>query len=57
MENIWYILCHSEYFTAICFTLWPFGNLVVILYMTPRFGVVYQEKSGNPCVEQLLPRK
>jgi hypothetical protein len=27
--------------------LGPFGNLVVIWYISPRFGILYQEKSGN----------
>jgi hypothetical protein len=29
-----------------CF--WPFGNLVVIRYICPHFGIFYQQKSGNP---------
>jgi hypothetical protein len=28
--------------------LWPFGNSVVIWFILPRFGILYQEKSGNP---------
>jgi hypothetical protein len=28
--------------------LWPFGNVVVTWYIFPRFGVLFQEKSGNP---------
>jgi hypothetical protein len=28
--------------------LWPIGNLVVIWYIFPRFGKLYQQKSGNP---------
>jgi hypothetical protein len=28
--------------------LWPFGNVVVIWYIFPRFGILCQEKSGNP---------
>jgi hypothetical protein len=27
---------------------WPFGNFVAICYLFPRFGVLCQEKSGNP---------
>jgi hypothetical protein len=26
----------------------PFGNVVVIWYIFPRFGILRQEKSGNP---------
>jgi hypothetical protein len=40
------------YFMAICNILqpfgWPFGNVVVIWYIFPRFGILCQEKSGNP---------
>jgi Na+/H+-dicarboxylate symporter len=28
--------------------LWPFGNVVVSWYIFPRFGILCQEKSGNP---------
>jgi hypothetical protein len=28
--------------------LWPFGNLVALWYIFPRFGVLCLEKSGNP---------
>jgi hypothetical protein len=38
-------------------TSWPFGtfyghllNLVVIWYILPRFGLLNEEKSGNPGV-------
>jgi hypothetical protein len=33
--------------------LWPFGNVVVIWYIFHRFGILCQEKSGNPAVEWL----
>jgi hypothetical protein len=36
-----------EYITAIWYILWPFGNLAVIWYNFPRFGILCQEKSGN----------
>jgi hypothetical protein len=39
---------HMEYFTVIWYILWPFGNSVVIWYIFPRFGILCQEKSGNP---------
>jgi hypothetical protein len=28
--------------------LWPLGNLVAIWYIFPRFGMLCQEKSGQP---------
>jgi hypothetical protein len=27
---------------------WPFGNVVVIWYIFTHFGILCQEKSGNP---------
>jgi hypothetical protein len=33
---------------AIWYILWPFGYFVVIWYIFPRFGILCQEKSGNP---------
>jgi hypothetical protein len=36
------------YFSLIWYILWPFGNVVVIWYILPRFGKQRQEKSGNP---------
>jgi hypothetical protein len=37
------------------FYTYPFGNLVVIWYIFPRFGILCKEKSGNPAgdVERL----
>jgi hypothetical protein len=37
-----------EYFKVIWYILRPFGNVVVIWYIFPRFGILCQEKSGNP---------
>jgi hypothetical protein len=39
---------HLEHFNAIWNILWPFGNVVVIWYIFPRFGVLSDDKSGNP---------
>jgi hypothetical protein len=54
---------HLVYFMAIWYILWPFGifngdlvhiwllgKFVVIWYISPRFGILHQEKSGNPGV-------
>jgi hypothetical protein len=30
----------------------PFGNVVVIWYIFPRFGILCQDKSGNPGQER-----
>jgi hypothetical protein len=45
MEKVGIFLGHL---TAILYILWPFGNLVAIWYSFPHFGVLCQEKSGNP---------
>jgi hypothetical protein len=41
---------HLEYFTVIGYILWPFGNVVVIRYIFPRFGILCLVKSGNPAL-------
>jgi hypothetical protein len=42
------------YFMVIWLIIWPFGNVVVIWYIFPRFGILCQEKSGNPVLENDL---
>jgi hypothetical protein len=37
MENAGIFYGHLEYFTVIWYILWPFGNVVVIWYILPRF--------------------
>jgi uncharacterized membrane protein YuzA (DUF378 family) len=48
MEKVGIFFGHSEYITAILYILWPFCNLVAIGYIFPHFGMLRQEKSGNP---------
>jgi hypothetical protein len=45
---IWYILWPFGNLVGILYILWPFGNLVAIRLIFPRFGILCQEKSGNP---------
>jgi hypothetical protein len=45
MENVGIFYVHLVYFTAIGNILWP--CFVIIWYIFPRFGMLYQEKSGN----------
>jgi hypothetical protein len=55
MRNAGIFYGHLEYFTVIYYILWPFGIVVVILYIFSRFGILCQEKSGNPVLNfQLL---
>jgi hypothetical protein len=39
---------HLVYFTAIGNILWPFGKFCGHLVYFPRFGILCQQKSGNP---------
>jgi hypothetical protein len=48
MESAGIFSGHLEYFTIVWYILWPFGDVVVIWYIFPRFCIVCQEKSGNP---------
>jgi hypothetical protein len=48
MENVGMFYGHLEYIMALWCILWPFGYLVVIWYIFPRFGILRQGKSGNP---------
>jgi hypothetical protein len=41
MENLGILYDHLVYFTAIGNVLWP--SFVVIWYIFPRFGILYQE--------------
>jgi hypothetical protein len=45
MEMVGIFYGHLEYSTAIGYVLWHFGNLVSIFQ---RFGILCQDKSGNP---------
>jgi hypothetical protein len=46
-RQCWYFCGHSEHFTTIWYVRWPFGVFCVHLVHFPRFGMLYQEKSGN----------
>jgi hypothetical protein len=56
MENLGIFYDHLVYFTAIGNILSPFGIFCVNLvwYISPRFGILYQEKSGNPATHACL---
>jgi hypothetical protein len=45
MEDISALYGHSVYFTAIWYI---FVAFMVIWYIFPRFGMLYQNESGNP---------
>jgi hypothetical protein len=48
LENVYIICGHSEYFTGIWDILRPFGTFCVRLVHFSGFGIMFQEKSGNP---------
>jgi hypothetical protein len=48
LENLGIFYGHLVYFTAIGNILWHLVYFVVIWYIFPRFGILDQEKSGNP---------
>jgi hypothetical protein len=48
MKDVGKFYSHLVHFSAISYILWPFGIFVVILVYFSRFGILYEEKSGNP---------
>jgi hypothetical protein len=48
MEDVRTFYGHLVYFTSIWYTLWPLGIFYGQLGYFSRFGMLYQEKSGNP---------
>jgi hypothetical protein len=42
-----YFMVIFEYFSAVWYT-WQIGNVMVMWFIFPRFGILCQEKSGNP---------
>jgi hypothetical protein len=54
---LWYMVCPFgilysllEYFKVIWYILWPFVLFYGHLVNCPRFGMLYQEKTGNPAL-------
>jgi hypothetical protein len=56
MENACRFYGHLQYFTAIRYVSWQFGNVVVIWYIFHRFGILCHEKSGIPGPDLALTR-
>jgi hypothetical protein len=46
-EDVGLFCGHLIYFSAIWYTLWPFGIFYGYLVNFSRFGMLYEEKSGN----------
>jgi hypothetical protein len=55
MENLGVLYYHLVYFTAIGNILCPFGIFCghLVLFF-PRFGILYQEKSGNSGTDPII---
>jgi hypothetical protein len=53
MEKVVLFYIHLKYIRAIWYILWPLGNSVAIWFISPRFGILCQEKSGNPGTKAL----
>jgi hypothetical protein len=51
MENVGKFYGHLVYFMPLGYILWSFG------IFPPRFGIIHQEKSGNPdvCIRSFKP--
>jgi hypothetical protein len=45
MEDVGIFYRHLDAFTVLCYMLWTFG---IVRGNFSRFGILYQEKSGNP---------
>jgi hypothetical protein len=54
MENVGILYAPLEYVMAIWYSLWSF---VVIWHIFPRFGILCQEKSGDPGSSTAPPPK
>jgi hypothetical protein len=47
MEDVGIFYVHLVHFTVFCNILWKFGAASGNLVSFSRFGILYQEKSGN----------
>jgi hypothetical protein len=51
IDNVGIFYDHLEYFTAVRYNLWQFGIVCSYLVHFSRFGILYQENSGNPAAQ------
>jgi hypothetical protein len=54
MEDVGLFYGHLVHFTVFCYILWTFGIGRGNLVYFSRFGILYQEKSGNPATKRAL---
>jgi hypothetical protein len=57
MESVGIFYGHWEYFTVIWYISCSFDNVVKIWNIFHRFGILCQEKSGNPAHLRTLRRR
>jgi hypothetical protein len=54
MKDVCILYGHLVYFTDIWYILWPFDICMLRLFdIFFRFGMFYQEKSGNTCLKRM----
>jgi hypothetical protein len=53
MKHLGIFYDHLVYFTVTGNILWPLGIFCGHLVFSPRFGILYEEKSGNPVLDKL----
>jgi hypothetical protein len=59
LDKFWRVLQWkmSVYFIGTWTILRTFGHLVYFVVFFPHFGILYQEKSGNPALQILTSEK
>jgi hypothetical protein len=50
LENVENFYGQLDHFTVLCDILWPIGMVCIHLVHFSGFGIMYQEKSGNPAL-------
>jgi hypothetical protein len=48
IENFGIVHCQSVFLLPFWYDLWPFGILCLSVHSFSHFGLLHQEKSGNP---------
>jgi hypothetical protein len=51
LEDVGIFYGHLVHFMVFCYILWTLGIVPGNLVYFSRFGILYQEKSGNPDVD------
>jgi hypothetical protein len=54
MKDVYTFYGHLVHFMVFCYILWTFGIVCGNLVYFSRFGILYQEISGNPGPDSLF---